>query len=69
MSDSVHRPHRITLYNFFGESIHVDTFATMDDAERTYGNMCKVMKERKANGGNSNVSRIGLSTVHSETVI
>ena len=63
------RPYRITLYNIFSEPVHVDTFATMEDASRTYSNMCQTIKERKEKGGTSNISRIGLSTIHCETNI
>lgn len=69
IESDVSRPHRITLYNIFGESVHVDAFATMKDASRTYSNMCQVIRERKEKGGTSNISRIGLSTIHCEAVV
>lgn len=70
---SVHRPNRITFFDLRDNVLHVDTFETMEDASRVYGNMCRIIKE---NGTDvftdemkGKIHKITLSTVYSETVI
>ena len=63
------RPHKITMYGIGSNVVHIDDFATMEDASRTYGNMCTTIRERKDKknrGINSRVYRIVLSTEYSE---
>lgn len=62
------RPHKITMYDGRGNKVNVHSFRYMEDASRTYANICKVIKDNP-NSLDKGVKKIALSTVYSETHI